>query len=85
MKNLSVVCFVTNLKKRGVFRCKNFLSSLRDQKNSMLDLEIIIVNCSNDDSFKEVDSYCKTYKAKHIFSELEEMTSHFIHLDFKFK
>lgn len=70
MNNLSIVCFVTNLKKRGVHRCKNFLHSLRNQKDTHVEPEIIIVNCSNDNSFDEIDFYCKEYKVKHIFSKL---------------
>ena len=71
MNNLSIVCFIANLQGRGVHRCKNFLKSLRSQKDTDLDPEIIIVNCSNDGSFEEVDSYCKEYKVKHIFSKLK--------------
>ena len=69
-EGLSVVCFIHNIYNRGIYRLNNFLYSLRKQDGDLYP-DIIVVDVSNDDSFKDVNDVCKKYGACHIYKELE--------------
>lgn len=72
-KSLSIVTFVHNLSSRGVRRLRNHLYSLRNQEATILVPDIFVIDQSNDDSFDEVDSYCKEFNATHVYSHLEKL------------
>ena len=74
-KSLSIVGFVHNISRRGSFRLCNMFMSIRQQKHSFVkDPDIILVNCSNDDSYEEVNNICVEYKVLHLFHQHLEKT-----------
>jgi len=72
-KLLGIVIFVHNLESRGAYRLRNLLYSIRTQKNTVLKPDIIVVDQSNDTSYKEISEYCRKFNACHIYSKLDGM------------
>lgn len=69
--DLTVVCFTSNISDRGTLRVKNFLYSINNQEGVTVPPQVIIVDWSNDGSFKDINEYAKTYKALAIHAALQ--------------
>lgn len=68
--NLTVVCFTSNLLDRGTCRVRNFLYSISHQDGIQAPPQVIIVDVSNDGSFKSIRKFAKEYKAMCIHAPL---------------
>lgn len=71
-KSLGIVIFTHNLESRGTFRLRNLLYSIRNQDDTILDPDVIVVDQSNDNSYKNISKYCKEFSTSYVYSKLEE-------------
>jgi len=69
--SLGIVIFIHNLEFRGTFRLRNLLYSIRNQEDTVLNPNIIVVDQSNDNSYRDISKFCKEFNAEYVYSKLQ--------------